>query len=90
MEHARLPERLTVADAGGALAGLQRQLAEQPGPVARLDASALSHFDSAALALLLELRRELQAQGRELQVLHWPARLRDLVAAYGVAELLPA
>ena len=90
MVEARLPERLTVADAGVSLDGLRRQLAAQPGGAATLDAGGLQHFDSAALALLLELRRELQRQGRELRVLNWPPRLRDLVAAYGVAELLPA
>lgn len=90
MTQARLPARLTVADAGATLAGLRRSLAAQEGDTLTLDAGALQHFDSAALALLLELRRELQAKGRRLQVLNWPPRLRDLVSAYGVAELLPA
>lgn len=90
MDAARLPERLTVTEAGPVLAGLRRTLAAQAGDRVALDAGALRHFDSSALALLLELRRELQRGGRELQVLNWPARLRDLVAAYGVAELFPA
>lgn len=90
MDAARLPERLTVAESGHTLAHLRRALAAQPGDSATLDAGALQHFDSSALALLLELRRELQRSGRQLQVQNWPPRLRDLVAAYGVAELLPA
>ena len=55
-----------------------------------MDAGALRHFDSSAVAVLLELRREAQAQGRVLRVLRWPARLQALVALYGVQELLPA
>lgn len=89
MSDARLPERLTVADAGATLDGLRRSLAGPSGDTVTLDASALQHFDSAALAVLLELRRELQRNGRRLQVLNWPPRLRDLVSAYGVADLLP-
>jgi phospholipid transport system transporter-binding protein len=42
------------------------------------------------VALLLELRRDAQRAGRTLNVLNWPPRLRELVAAYGVQELLPA
>lgn len=90
MDAARLPERLTAADAGRVLADLRAALAAQAGERVALDAAALQQFDSSALALLLELRRELQRSGRQLQVLNWPARLRDLVAAYGVAELFPA
>ena len=89
MDAARLPERLTVADAGRVLAELRAALAAQAGERVAVDAAALQQFDSSALALLLELRRELQRGGRQLQVLNWPARLRDLVAAYGVAELFP-
>jgi len=40
--------------------------------------------------VLLELRRELQKQGRTLTLRHPPQRLRDLMALYGVSELLPA
>jgi phospholipid transport system transporter-binding protein len=50
----------------------------------------LRHFDSSAVAVLLELRRELQQQGRTLQVRQWPPRLQDLVRVYGVQELLAA
>lgn len=54
------------------------------------DASALVKFDSSALAVLLECRRESQVAGKTFSVRALPARLRDLAAMYGVAQLLPA
>jgi phospholipid transport system transporter-binding protein len=39
--------------------------------------------------VLLELRRNLMAQGKTLSVVGRPERLRDLVGLYGVSELLP-
>ena len=41
------------------------------------------------MAVLLELQRDLQRQGRSLKVLNQPRRLRDLVTLYGMGELLP-
>jgi phospholipid transport system transporter-binding protein len=55
-----------------------------------VDASVLRDFDSAALATLLALRRHLQQQGRLLSLSRVPPRLAELVALYGVGELLPA
>jgi phospholipid transport system transporter-binding protein len=40
------------------------------------------------VAVLLELRRDLQPQGRALLVQDWPPRLQDLVRVYGVQDLL--
>jgi phospholipid transport system transporter-binding protein len=54
------------------------------------DASALMHFDSSALAVLLECRRGALAIGKSFAVAHMPARLRELATVYGVASLLPA
>jgi phospholipid transport system transporter-binding protein len=90
MSDARLPARLTTAEAASVLQELRRALAAQPGDTVTLDAGGLSSFDSAAVALLLELQRDLRRDGRTLRVTQWPPRLRDLVAAYGVQELLPA
>ncbi len=87
---AHLPQRLTLDDAVVALGQLEREMASQPGAVALIDAGALQAFDSSAVAVLLELRRSLMAQGKTLQILRWPQRLRELVALYGVAELLQA
>ena len=54
------------------------------------DASPLQKFDSSALAVLLECRREALLQRKSFAVKALPARLRDLAGLYGVADLLPA
>lgn len=54
------------------------------------DAGALQRFDSSALAVLLETRREALALGKSFSVARLPPRLRDLAGLYGVAQLLPA
>jgi phospholipid transport system transporter-binding protein len=54
------------------------------------DATALERFDSSALAVLLECRREAQVVGKTFSVRGLPGRLRALAGMYGVAELLPA
>ncbi len=87
-QHASLPERLTLEQAVPTLAQLRSALLGQPGHAVVLDASALRECDSSAVAVLLELRRELQQQGKTLQLHNGPQRLRDLVALYGVQELL--
>ncbi|MGE0097014.1 MAG: lipid asymmetry maintenance protein MlaB [Hydrogenophaga sp.] len=88
-EHAMaLPERLTLEEAVLTLQGLDGRLAHQPDSTVVLDAAPLREFDSSALAVLLELRRRLQAQGRTLRVEGWPRRLQDLAGLYGVRELL--
>ena len=54
------------------------------------DASALTEFDSSALAILLECRREALAAGKSFSVQAAPPRLRQLAGLYGVADLIPA
>jgi len=76
---------LAVMESGGAPAPAQTGAAHWS-----LDAAALQHFDSSALAALLAVARLLQARGGRLQVLHMPLRLRELAALYGVSELLAA
>ena len=51
-------------------------------PAGTIDASALSEFDSSALAVLLQARR------RGMQVRGAPAKLVQLAQLYGVDELL--
>jgi phospholipid transport system transporter-binding protein len=87
---AALPEQLTLANASQILQNLDRSVLGAAGPVVQIDASALKNFDSSAIAVLLELRRRLLAQGKTLQVVAWPERLQGLVALYGVGELLQA
>lgn len=54
------------------------------------DASDLVRFDSSALAVLLNCRREAQVAGKTFSVRALPPKLRALASMYGVAELLPA
>jgi phospholipid transport system transporter-binding protein len=83
-----LPSQVTLANAGKTLVALKQALSQQAGPVVMLDAASLSVFDSSAVAVLLELRRLLRAEGKTLQVHHWPRRLESLMGLYGVNELL--
>lgn len=85
-----LPERLTQAEATACLQRLSQQIKAQPGVPVVVQAGALNEFDSAALAVLLSLRRLAQATGTPLQWQAVPERLRELVALYGLGELLPA
>ena len=84
-----LPEELTHAQAPACCRMLVQALKAEPGAVVA-DASALSRFDSSALAVLLECRRESLAIGKAFTVHQLPARLRELAGLYGVGELLPA
>ena len=85
-----LPPRLTHEDAPACIRMLQQGLAAQNGSSTVVDASALEQFDSSALAVLLDCRREATALGRGFAVKGLPARLRELGSLYGVAALLPA
>jgi phospholipid transport system transporter-binding protein len=85
-----LPARLTHEQAGPCSHMLVQALRAQPETAVVADAHALAHFDSSALAVLLECRREAMALGKTFSVSRLPARLRELATLYGVAELLPA
>lgn len=83
-----LPASLTHAEASASLHMLLQALAAQTGPVL-VDASALRRFDSSALAVLLQCRRESMSQGRGFMVRALPERLRALARLYGVDQLVP-
>ena len=55
-----------------------------------IDAAALEQFDSSALAVLLECRRQAFAAGKQFSVWAAPTRLLQLADVYGVKALLPA
>ena len=84
-----LPATLTHAQASACLRDLGRALAAEPG-AAVLDATALTSFDSSALAVLLELQRIGARAGKALAVQGLPARLLALATLYGVESLLGA
>jgi phospholipid transport system transporter-binding protein len=74
----------SVAD--GLVAALLARLSQ--GGDAVLDASALTQFDSSALAVVLACRRAVLAQGGQLRVTGLPERAQALAQVYGVSELL--
>ena len=88
----KLPATLLQAQAQSVADGLVDVLGKvlRPGSLAVIDASDLSHFDSSALAVLLELRRECARIGKQFAVRSLPQRLRDLATLYGIDGLLTA
>ena len=83
-----LPAQLTHAEAAACSRMLAQALQSEPGREAVADASALQQFDSSALAVLLECRREALAMGKTFVVSRLPPRLGELAGVYGVSELL--
>ncbi|TDR70544.1 STAS domain-containing protein [Paludibacterium purpuratum] len=74
-------------DRCGALA---RELAGglKVGEALALDFSGAATSDSAALALILELRRTTQEKGASLTLRHLPRSLATLAALYGIETLI--
>lgn len=85
-----LPDLVTLHVASGVLQTMSKSLESQTETTATVDAQGLQTFDSSAVAVLLELKRGLAQKGRQLQVINQPPKLLELVALYGVSELLPA
>ena len=84
-----LPSEITHSNARSCAHMLAQALQQGDASVVA-DASALAKFDSSALAVLLNCRREAQVAGKTFSVRALPAKLRALATMYGVAELLPA
>lgn len=85
----KLPAVLTHAVASTFLASVAQDVASLPKEVI-VDAGALIQFDSSALAILLESRRQALAAGKAFSVCNAPQRLLQLAGVYGVAALIPA
>ena len=85
-----LPDLVTMHVASGVLQSMSKALESQTGAMPTVDAQGLQTFDSSAVAVLLELRRALAQKGQQLRVINQPPKLLELVALYGVSELLPA
>ncbi|MBI3367532.1 MAG: STAS domain-containing protein [Burkholderiales bacterium] len=83
---AALPAVLTMHESPAALPLLEAALLAESVPT--LDASALTALDTATLAVLLQCKRSLAAQGKPLQIIGAPAKLGELARLYGVAELI--
>jgi ABC-type transporter Mla MlaB component len=52
-----------------------------------MDASQLLELDTAAISVLLQCRRQVQARGLTLELQGVPAKLGALMVLYGVAEM---
>ena len=85
-----LPAEVTHQHGAACCRMLEQGVRTDPAPVVVADASALSRFDSSAIAVLLACRREALALGKSFSVRGLPPRLRVLAGLYGVADLLPA
>jgi len=85
-----LPAEITHRQASATLGMLLQSLRAYQGPQLVVDAAALQAFDSSALAVLLECRREALAERKTFAVRGLPTALAGMAALYGVAELLPA
>jgi phospholipid transport system transporter-binding protein len=83
-----VPTQLTHAHAAACSRMLAQALRNEPQKQAVVDAKPLQVFDSSALAVLLECRREALVLGKTFAVANMPPRLRELAGVYGVSELL--
>jgi len=83
----RLPQTLMHPQAQTCLQELQAGVANSVSPVV-VDASALTAFDSCALAVLLELRRSTALAGKDLRLKGLPEQLKVLASVYGVQDLI--
>jgi phospholipid transport system transporter-binding protein len=77
-----MPASITLDDAAAALQGAREALREQGGA---LDLAPLVRFDSAAVAVLVALRRE---AGQRAAFRNVPPNLRKLASLYGVEAAL--
>lgn len=58
------------------------------GGAAVLDASALTQFDSSALAVILACRRAVLTRGAQMRITGLPERAQALAKVYGLSALL--
>ena len=86
----QLPEALNQSTATACLQALTAAMRGSTAPAVVVDASRLSQFDSAALAVLLALRREATQLGKSFEIADLPQHMADLANLYGIAALLPA
>lgn len=83
-----LPAVLTSKEASDALRMLVQALPRQAGRVAVVECGALGQLDSAAIAVLLETRRQALLAGIGFELRDAPEKLTALARLYGVGELL--
>lgn len=83
-----MPAELMHVQASVCLNMLAQAARAEGGAQVLVDATALTRFDSSALAVLLECRRQCLQAGKGFAVRGLAPRLRELADLYGVADLL--
>ena len=83
-----LPATVTNREARDTLRMLAQGLQGETGNEVVVNAGGLQQFDTAALAVLLEVERLAQAWGKKFAVRQAPAKLVALARLYGVDVLL--
>jgi phospholipid transport system transporter-binding protein len=83
-----LPSTLTLREARDTQRMLAQGLQGEPAGGMVISASGLQHFDTSALAVLLECQRLAQAFGRVFELRDVPPKLAALAKLYGVDGLL--
>jgi phospholipid transport system transporter-binding protein len=85
-----LPALLTHDQAVNCVQSLGLGIRAELGDNVVIDASALEKFDSSALAVLLQCRRDSVALGKSFEVSGLPHKLHELANLYGIRELFEA
>jgi phospholipid transport system transporter-binding protein len=83
-----LPSLLTHDQAAACAQMLSASMRADVGDKLTVDASALDRFDSSALAVLLQCRREAIALGKNVTIVGLPVKLHELAVLYGIQSLL--
>ena len=83
-----LPASITAREATDTRRLLTQALKAEPDAAVVVDASSLQHFDSSALAVLLECQRAADAWGKPFELRNPPPKLAALARLYGVDVLL--
>ena len=83
-----LPPQLTHGQASACLQLLLQGLKADSSTQVVIDCTALQRFDSSALAVLLECRRQASALGKTFALKALPPALASLAQLYGVQQLL--
>ena len=87
-----LPAQILLANATRCSAELKGELlantrSSEPAQVV-LDAQKVEEFDSSALSVLMQFKRDASAQNAEVQIVNLSPQLLELAGLYGVTELL--
>jgi phospholipid transport system transporter-binding protein len=83
----RFDGALTLDNAAEVMAGADAMPLPESG---RIDLGGVTHADSAALAVVMSLRRRAAAESRPLRIENLPPALHSLAVVYGVDDIVRA